>query len=147
MQAKLGAVVTMLDEHGTALSRGALQRYLAEAVWFPTALLPRAGLEWRAVDDSTAVATLTDSGITVSLQFRFDSSGDVVGVYAPDRPRAVQGAYQPTPWSGRFGNHAARNGVRVPLEGEVEWITPTGALPYWRGRIVSIEYDPPRGSP
>jgi hypothetical protein len=145
MQAKLAAVVTMLDEHDrTELDRGALQRYLAEAVWFPTALLPREGLEWTAVDDSTALATLTSSGVTVSLQFRFDSTGDLVSVYAPDRPRAVNGAYQPTPWAGRFRNHTVRNGVRIPLEGEVEWILPTRTLPYWRGRIVSMEYDLPR---
>lgn len=142
MQAKVAAAITMMDQHGRVeLSRGALQRYLAEAVWFPTALLPREGLKWTAVDDSTALATLTDSGITVSLQFRFDSRGDVVGVYAPDRPRAVHGTYQATPWAGRFRNHAVRNGVRIPLEGEVEWIMPAGPLPYWRGRMVSIEYD------
>ncbi|MBI4501216.1 MAG: hypothetical protein HY700_08650 [Gemmatimonadetes bacterium] len=144
MQAKLAAVVTMLDEHGrTELNRGALQRYLAEAVWFPTALLPREGLDWTAIDDSTALATLTESGITVSLQFRFDPTGDVVGAYAPDRPRAVDGGYQPTPWAGRFRSHAVRNGVRIPLEGEVEWILPGGTLPYWRGRVVSSEYDLP----
>jgi hypothetical protein len=142
MQAKLAAVVTMLDEHDRKeLDRGALQRYLAEAVWYPTALLPREGLDWTAIDDSTALATLSDSGVTVSLQFRFDPTGDVVGAYAPDRPRAVNGAYEPTPWAGRFRNHAVRNGVRIPLEGEVEWILPTGTLPYWRGRILSIEYD------
>lgn len=69
MQAKVAAAITMMDQHDrVGLSRGALQRYLAEAVWFPTALLPREGLKWTAVDDSTALATLTDSGITVSLR-------------------------------------------------------------------------------
>lgn len=142
MQAKIASVITKLDENGRAeLSRGALQRYLAEAAWFPTALLPREALAWTAVDDSTALATLTDSGVTVSLQFRFDPAGDVVGAYAPDRYRAVNGSYEATPWAGRFRNHAVRNGVRIPLEGEVEWILPAGTLPYWRGRIVAIEYD------
>ena len=69
-----------------------------------------------------------DYNRVVSLQFRFDSADDVVGVYAPDRPRAVNGAYQPTPWAGRFRNHTVRNGVRIPLEGEVEWIVPTGTV-------------------
>ena len=31
--------------------------------------------------------------------------------------------------------------VRIPLEAEVEWVTPTGPLPYWRGRVTGIAYE------
>ena len=29
----------------------------------------------------------------------------------------------------------------VPLEGEVAWLPPEGAKPYWRGRITAISYE------
>jgi hypothetical protein len=45
-----------------------------------------------------------------------------------------------TPWVGRFADHRRVNGVMVPMQSEVEWILPDGARPYWRGRIVSIDY-------
>lgn len=31
--------------------------------------------------------------------------------------------------------------MRVPTEGEVEWILPEGRLSYWRGWIVRSAYD------
>ena len=53
MKARFLSIVTVLDEHGKAeLNAGALQRYLAEAVWFPTALLPSQGIEWQLPEGS-----------------------------------------------------------------------------------------------
>ena len=34
-----------------------------------------------------------------------------------------------------------RDGMRVPLEGEVAWITPAGRKPYWRGTLDSTRYE------
>jgi hypothetical protein len=31
--------------------------------------------------------------------------------------------------------------MMVPTSGDVEWQLPTGPLPYWRGRVVSADYD------
>jgi hypothetical protein len=32
----------------------------------------------------------------------------------------------------------------IPIEGEVEWNLPEGNLPYWRGYLEKIEYEPAR---
>jgi hypothetical protein len=29
----------------------------------------------------------------------------------------------------------------VPLDGEVAWLLPAGARPYWRGDITSLAYE------
>lgn len=31
--------------------------------------------------------------------------------------------------------------MRVPLDGEVAWLLPEGAKPYWRGRITKLRYE------
>jgi hypothetical protein len=31
--------------------------------------------------------------------------------------------------------------MKVPLEGEVAWILPSGAKPYWRGRLTQASYE------
>jgi hypothetical protein len=126
---------------GRELAAGALQRYLAESVWFPTALLPRKGLAWEPIDDSSARATLTDSGVSVSLDFRFGGEGEILGTYTPARYRDVNGEPEPTPWAGSFRSYARVGGVRVPREGEVAWLLPEGRFSYWRGEIVRIEYE------
>jgi hypothetical protein len=39
---------------------GELMRFLAEAAWYPTSLLPSQGVRWEAADDHSARATLED---------------------------------------------------------------------------------------
>jgi hypothetical protein len=142
MQAKLLSLVPLVDERGrTELNAAALQRYLAEAVWFPTALLPGAGIRWSALDRDSALATLSGAGVSVSLEFRFNEGGEVTRVFAPGRHREVRGRYEPTPWAGYFRHYDERGGMRIPIEGEVEWQLAGRALPYWKGRVVDVEYE------
>lgn len=139
MRASLTGLFDIVEERGgDALNAGALQRYLAEATWMPVALLPRNGVKWTAVDDTRALATLSDAGTTVFLEFTFNAAGEVIRIFTPARPRAVDGRYEPTPWSGRFWNYAKRAGMWIPLEGEVAWQIAGTWQPWWRGRIVQL---------
>ncbi|MGH7411584.1 MAG: DUF6920 family protein [Candidatus Methylomirabilis sp.] len=138
-------LVTVADQRGTPeLAQGELMRYLAEAAWYPTALLPSGGVRWEAIDDSTARASFTDGATSVALDFRFDQEGLITRVRSPGRYRDVNGVQTLMPWQGRFRRYAQRSGMRIPLEGEVEWVMPTGPLPYWRGRITDIVYETAR---
>lgn len=140
MLGKVAGVVPVVNQQGTAeLGAGALNRWLAEAVWFPTALLPRPGLAWDAVDDSTARATFVDSGNTVAMECRFGGDGRMVRIRA-ERYRDVDGVGVLTPWEVEFGDYAEFDGMRIPVEAEVAWLLPEGRLSYWRGRIAKAEY-------
>ncbi len=142
MRASLLGMIPIVSAHGASeLNAGALQRYLAEAAWFPTALLPAHGLTWQPIDNMTARASLTDSGTTVSLEFRFNERGEIVSVFAPVRFREVNGQYIPTPWLGRFWNYQERHGMLLPIDGEVAWQVSGVSFPYWRGKLVDIEFD------
>lgn len=142
MLAKVLSLVTMMNVSGDEkLASGALQRYLAESAWLPTALLPSNNLQWSAIDDRRALATLADARTTVSLEFSFNEGGEVIGIFTPARFRKVNGKYEPFPWAGRFWNYEERGGMMIPIEGEVEWHLPEGNAPYWRGRIVDVDYD------
>lgn len=142
MRARLLGLVPVADAAGTpALASGALHRWLGEAVWLPTALLPSAFLGWTAVDDSTAIATATSGGTTVSLAFRFGPDSLVRFAATPARMRDVDGAAVPTPWRATLGHWHWRGDVRVPMSGEVRWDLPSGPYPYWRGRITDLTYD------
>lgn len=142
MRASLLGMMPIVAAHGASeLNASALQRYLAEAAWFPTALLPAHGLTWQPIDNMTARASLTDSGTTVSLEFRFNDRGEIVSVFAPVRFREVNGQYIPTPWLGRFWNYEERHGILLPIDGEVAWQVSGVSFPYWRGKLVDIEFD------
>ncbi len=138
----VAALVTVVEQHGTPeMAAGALQRYLVEAPWLPTALLPSAGVVWTAIDERTARATIRDTGIRVSVDFHFGPQGEIVGM-TTDRYRDVHGMSVLTPWVGRFSRSARVDGMMVPREGEVGWTLPDGPSPYWRARIVESRYEP-----
>jgi hypothetical protein len=142
LTAKLFGFLTVMAQPGTPeLAHGELMRFFAEAAWYPTALLPSQDVVWQAIDDTRANATLTDGATTVKLMFRFDAQGLIHAVRSDGRYREVDGAQVATPWQGRFWNYALRNGMLIPLAGEVAWLLPEGPKPYWRGRITAIEYE------
>jgi len=122
------------------LACGELMRFLAEAVWYPTVLLPGPFIRWEEMDGSSAKATLADGETAVSLAFHFGSDGLVERVRAKSRPRTLGDRTVDIPWEGRFRAWERHGGMLVPTEGEVAWITPEGPRPYWRGKTERIEY-------
>ena len=133
---------TVASETGAPeLNTGALHRYLAEAVWYPTALLPQSGVVWSPINDHAATATLTDSGTTVSLEFSFSEAGEVTGIYSPGRFGRFDGAYRQAPWEGHFRNYQTKAGMRVPRYGEVGWYDNGTLQLVWKGNIVESQYE------
>ena len=83
-------LVPLVDLRGTPeVAQGELMRFLAEAVWYPTALLPSQGVRWEALDGLSARATLTDGATTVALEVQFDTAGLISSVRTPARARMV----------------------------------------------------------
>ena len=141
LHASVLGLSTVVDMRGTRdVTEGELMRFFAEAAWYPTALLPSQGVRWEAVDTRSAYATLEEGDITIRMLFTFNKEGLIDAVRAEARGRAVGDEVIPTPWYGRFWNYEERDGMRVPLDGEVAWVLPEGEKPYWRGHITSIRY-------
>ncbi len=135
-------LVSLADIRGTRdMAEGELMRFLAEAAWYPTALLPSQGVHWEGVDDRSASATLTDGAITVTMLFIFSNAGLIDAVRANARGRLVAGKAVPTPWEGRWSNYELRDGMQVPMQGEVAWRLPGGPNAYWRGTISRLQYE------
>jgi len=44
-------------------------------------------------------------------------------------------------WQDRFSRYEERNGMTIPVTGEVDWVLPEGAQPYWRGEITGITFE------
>jgi hypothetical protein len=127
------------------IARGELIRYFAECVWYPTALLPSQGVQWKAVDPQTAQAALTDGALTVSLTFTFNADdGTVTRITSDQRSALLDGVMVPTPWEVRLSDYQQNSGMVVPHVAEVAWLTPAGRVPYWRGKVEKLDYEMPR---
>jgi len=150
MYGALFGLVPVVHAEGTpTMASGALMRYLAEAVWLPTALLPASGVTWAPIDDHRALATLTDvpagrpgqQPVSVSLEFRFNDRNEVAEVYSPGRYRQVGDTAVPTPWSAVLRDVMSSRGMLIPTDAEVRWHLRDRVLPYWRGRVIDTEYE------
>ncbi|WP_415383460.1 DUF6920 family protein [Halosimplex sp. TS25] len=133
----LGAIPVASAGPDARMNEAELQRYLSETPWFPTALLPAAGVTWKGIDDRTARASVDDGDVTATATFHFDDDGLITRLTA-DRYRQEDDTV--APWVGRYGAYEERRGTLIPTEAEVGWITDDGEAPYWRGSITDIEY-------
>ncbi|MFW5973406.1 MAG: DUF6920 family protein, partial [Bacteroidota bacterium] len=141
MDGRIGGLIRIVNEGGTPeIAASALVRWIGEAMWFPTALLPREGLRWTSVDDKTARLTVADRSIEVSADFHFDTSGAITGMTAM-RYRDVDGQGVLTPFEGRYNRYERRGDFMIPAEAEVAWLLPEGRYAYWRGHVDDIVYE------
>lgn len=123
------------------IARGEMLRYFAEAVWFPTALLPSQGVVWQAVDDASAKATMTDGPISVTMLFRFGRDDLVTAVFVESRAATVGKETVMMPWECRLSNYQSRDGMRVPMVGEALYLPPQGERSYFKGTIATLTYE------
>jgi hypothetical protein len=139
LHASLLGLFTVAKMHGSPENnQGELLRFFAEALWYPTALLPSQGVRWEAINDTSAQATLTDGATTVSAVFQFNAEGAIDTFRTEARYRDKLTAM---PWGGRFWEYSVRNGMLIPLEGEVGWEYPEGTRLYFKGRTTEISYE------
>jgi hypothetical protein len=145
LDARLMGLVKLAYMRGTReVARGELMRFLAEAVWYPTALLPNQGVHWQEVDERNAIASITDDSTAVTLLFQFDAAGLVACVKSESRDRTVNRTTVSTPWEVSCWNYQRRENMLLPTEGEVRWLLADGYLPYWRGRVTNIDFEFPQ---
>jgi hypothetical protein len=139
LHVSLLGLFTVADVRDTPqAAQGELLRFFAEMPWYPTALLPSQGVRWEAIDNTSARVTVTDGATTVSLVFRFNPDGTIETMRAEARYRDKLTAM---PWSGRFWNYSTRDGMLIPLEGEVGWEYPDGIRLYYKGKVTEINYE------
>ena len=142
LQASMLGLFTVAQAQGVGeIARGEMMRYFAEAIWYPTALLPSQGVRWEAVDDRSAKATLADDPITLTLLFRFDETGLISSVHADARGAGVGKDAVMLPWECSASNYQLRGGMMVPTVGEAAWMRPEGRRPYFIGKLTSLTYE------
>ncbi len=142
LTAKLFGLFTVADAHGGGeLARGEFMRYFAEAPWYPTALLPSQGVQWQAVDDACANATIADGPITLTLLFSFNEAGLIASVRAESRGAGVGRDMVMLPWDCGLSDYQRQGGMLIPMAGEAAWIRPEGRKAYFLGKVKKLNYE------
>ncbi|MBA4372142.1 MAG: hypothetical protein C0402_04710 [Thermodesulfovibrio sp.] len=141
MEGKLLSAFPLVFDSGREMELSSLARFLSEAPWYPTALLPGKNLVWQAIDSHSAKAVINDAGYSVSAVFTFGDDGEITKVTSEDRHRNVNGKKERIGWTAYYKNYQELNGVQIPSEVEVEWNLPKGAFQYAKLKVTEIRYN------
>lgn len=120
---------------GKNIDRSELQRWIAEAVWFPTALLPCKSLRWSAIDDNTALLEYYwgQSRITFTVSFSDDHK---ISKFATERHDSDGNL---TPWIGSVSRYQRHGGMLIPSCMEACWTDPS--QPYAKFQLTKIDHE------
>ncbi len=125
---------------GPSFDQGELLRWLAEAVWFPTSLLPGGQAVWSPIDHDSATLTLTDRGLTVSCRMHFNEKGEITRYEA----QRYASETEMKPWAGQMSDYREVHGIRIPFQASAAWVIDGVEKPYARFTLRDIAYDQPR---
>ena len=142
VQAAMLGLFTVADMGGDGeMARGEFMRYFAETPWYPTALLPSQGVQWAAVDGTSANATIVDGSVTLTLLFHFNDAGLIDSVRAEARAGMVGKEMVMRPWECGLSDYQVRDGMTVPISGTAAWMRPDGRKTYFRGTVKTLTYE------
>ncbi len=140
MLIKLLSLIPVVDVRGDEIDQGALVRYLAEIIWFPSAALEDY-LQWEQVDAATARATMTCGGISASGAFHFSTDGDVVKFSAKRYyTRKDQATLEDWIIAIDPDSYKSFAGVRIPTRSTVTWKLREGDFTWFKLEITSIQH-------
>jgi hypothetical protein len=127
MRWKALGVATLMHAAGADVSKSAAGRCGGEAIWLPTALLPRFGVEWAARADDHIAARFEIDSTAIELHLSLDNEGHPTSVVFdrwgdPDR----SGVFGWHRFGGDITAHQTFNGLTVPGEGSWGWHHGTG---------------------
>lgn len=141
MLIKLLSLIPVADAKGKEIDQGAMLRYLAEIVFFPSAAL-NDYIQWEQINSTTAKVTMTYGGITASGFFKFDVNGDMVSFEAK-RYYDRKGGATLENWFIQIEPNSYKEfeGVRIPTKPAVTWKLKEGDFIWYRVEIADIQYN------
>ena len=140
---KVAGLFTVAHAEGEDVSRSAAGRGGAEAIWLPTALLPRFGVRWSAEGPDRIKAVYSLGETPLELHLKIDEEGRVTDLMF-DRWGDPNG-------SGTFGEHTfggeitgykTFHGLTIPSAGRFGWYYGTDRWPegeFFRYEIIELE--------
>lgn len=142
MRWRLLGLLTVAEADGPDVSRSAAGPVAGEAIWLPTALLPRCGVEWSADGRDRVSRRYELDGVPTTVTYDLDPAGRITTL-AFDRwgdPDGT-GAWDWYRFGGHIHTHATFAGMTVPGSGSVGWHVGTdrwAAGEFFRFRLTDL---------
>ena len=142
MLIKLNSSITVADSWGIELDKSGLFRYISEAVFFPTKLLPTKNLLWNVLDSNLAEIKFTNGANSIVAKLYFDTEYKITKIETYDKYRALGEDFEKSLYTVYFSNYETINALfKVPKNMEVEWDLSSGKFKYGKFKIEEITYE------
>jgi hypothetical protein len=138
MQVRPGALLTVSNVRGPEMDQGALQRFVAEAVWFPMAYL-QDSVMIEPVNEQAFNVTLTEAGQRATITLHVDAEGKLTEITAR-RYREVNGAFELSNWSVQVAEYGEFQRLRVPKKVKIVWHLPQGDFEPINMTVTKLQY-------
>jgi len=143
MLIKLANVIPVVDEgNNEKINSGAMLRYMAEMVWFPSAAL-NDYIEWEVIDANSVKGTFTWNGKSVSGIYTFSEEGSFKSFQA-DRYYGGKKESKIEKWEIIASDYKEFNGIKIPNNCSVIWKLKDGDFNWLNLEITSWEFNHPR---
>ena len=122
MNWKLAGLATVMHAEGADVSCSTAGRAGGEAMWLPTALLPRFGVAWSAQGAHDATARFQVDDTPLALHLRFDDASRLASLVL-DRwgDPHESGTWGWHPFGGEVTGYRSFGAVTIPSEGRFGW--------------------------
>jgi hypothetical protein len=128
------------DGHNSQINEAALQRFLGEIAWYPSAALGN-NITWESIDGHSAKATLTIDGLSGSGIFTFDQDGHPMS-FSAMRYQGSGLEAKRIEWVVTLTTRKDFEGIIIPTEGELTWKMSTGDWNWAKFEIMEYSYNP-----
>ncbi len=141
MLIKILSLIPLADSKGPTMDQGTMLRYLGEIAWFPTAALSDY-LQWEEVDAHTARATMNHEGVTASMDYHFNETGDLLSLEAMRYYDRKEGATLER-WGieAEPGTVKEFDGIHFATKYKVTWKLKEGEYNWMRLGIMEVGYN------
>jgi hypothetical protein len=141
MKGVIAKQFTLFHQTGKAIDQSGLVTFLAECLLIPNAAL-QDYVDWEAIDDCHAKATISRYGISVSGVFTFNEKGEMLSFTTDDRGVAlIDDASKKVRWSIVCDNYKEINGTKKPTFFQAIWHYDDGDLVYFDGKGTITDYN------
>lgn len=135
----LGLIPVVNESNHEKLNAGTMQRFLSEMCWFPSAALNKY-VNWEAIDNTSAKATLTINNKSVSGIFNFNADGNITS-FKTNRYFGGKEDSKLEKWVVNMTDYKVFDGIKIPYKCEVTWRLKRGDFNWLNLEIIDLEYN------
>ncbi len=138
---KIAGLLTVAHAEGPDVSRSAAGRGGAEAIWLPTALLPRFDVRWSEEGPDRIKAEYSLGPTRLELRLTVDSEGRVTNLDFDRWDPDGSGTFGEHPFGGEVSGYRTFDGLTIPSAGRFGWYYGTDRWPegeFFRYEIVEL---------